>query len=371
MADTYITLAIHTYDRAVALRDILHDNGIDAQLENVNMNQPSPACGVRVRVPEVALPAALRIVESDVSELLTKSQERLEHTRGKILISVDFSDCSMNAVRVGFAFASALSLNVELLHVFSSPYFDGSLSITDNFTLDIRDAETRKNLRNLANEEMGRFKSHVAGMIDSGELPAVRFNTLVREGLPEDVILNYTRATPPQMVVMGTRGVMKKASQLTGSVAAEVIDSCRVPVFTVPENFVFAGFAQFSPAMFFCNVDQHDLLAMDLFLHLFKAQRQLEVSLIPVNDRAGSKLIGRMEALSRYFTERYPMISVLSEAAFPCELRELVGQIAKRKGLNLLVVPNTKKNIFSRLFNPGIAHKVVFEADVPMLALPV
>ena len=38
---------------------------------------------------------------------------------------------------------------------------------------------------------------------------------------------------------------------------------------------------------------------------------------------------------------------------------------------DLIIVPNKKKNIFSRFFNPGVAHKVLFQTDIPMLVIPV
>ncbi len=38
---------------------------------------------------------------------------------------------------------------------------------------------------------------------------------------------------------------------------------------------------------------------------------------------------------------------------------------------NLICVPNKKRNVFARVFNPSIAHKILFRADVPMMVIPV
>ena len=35
------------------------------------------------------------------------------------------------------------------------------------------------------------------------------------------------------------------------------------------------------------------------------------------------------------------------------------------------IIPNKKKNIFARLFNPSVAHKILFLTDTPMLVVPV
>ncbi len=39
--------------------------------------------------------------------------------------------------------------------------------------------------------------------------------------------------------------------------------------------------------------------------------------------------------------------------------------------IELIVVPTPHKNIFARLFNPSLAHKLLFHSDIPMLSIPV
>ena len=54
----YITVAIHTFDRALALRSLLESEGIEVVLQNVNLTDPAVASGVRVRILESDLPLA-------------------------------------------------------------------------------------------------------------------------------------------------------------------------------------------------------------------------------------------------------------------------------------------------------------------------
>ena len=46
-----ITLAIHTYERALALRSTLESHGIPVELTNVLHDSPEFTSGVRVRIP--------------------------------------------------------------------------------------------------------------------------------------------------------------------------------------------------------------------------------------------------------------------------------------------------------------------------------
>ncbi|MDE6368131.1 MAG: DUF2007 domain-containing protein, partial [Muribaculaceae bacterium] len=59
-----ITVAIHTYDKAVALRSLLESEGIEVSLQNIHTEHPQVPTGIRVRIHESDLPLALRIIEN-------------------------------------------------------------------------------------------------------------------------------------------------------------------------------------------------------------------------------------------------------------------------------------------------------------------
>lgn len=72
--DRLITVAIHTYEKASALRNLLESEGVPAVLQNVNLTQPVVSSGVRVRIRETDLPLALRIIEN--SEVFIQAGQR-------------------------------------------------------------------------------------------------------------------------------------------------------------------------------------------------------------------------------------------------------------------------------------------------------
>lgn len=370
MERNYVTLAIHTYSFASALKKLLEKHGIPVQLENVNIANPEPACGIRVRIPQDELPKALTIVESSASLSSSAIEMEFEGVQNKMLVPVDFSDTSLEACRVAFDFAQALKLHPVILHVYATPYFDSSLSSTDSFTLDVRDAEARKSLESSARYEMKRFCARLDAMMADGLLPAIRYSTLLNEGMPEEAILSFTRQTPPELVVMSTRNADKRSRELIGSVTAEVVDSCRVSVLTWPAGTDYEPLDRLTRSVFFCNIDQNDLLAMDMYIRLFN-DMPLHITLVPVADKSGSKSTGRLRSLLRYFRQNYPQCEFDSFVADAPVFREQLEPWAAGEGIKLIVVPNKKKNIFARLFNPGMAHRVVFDSNLPMLALPV
>ena len=48
--DRLITLAIHTFDKATEMREVLQQEGIPCELHNINLSSPEVGVGVRVRI---------------------------------------------------------------------------------------------------------------------------------------------------------------------------------------------------------------------------------------------------------------------------------------------------------------------------------
>lgn len=364
--DTFITLAIHTYDKALSLKDKLESNGVIVKLQNVNLKSPTISLGVRVRIPEKSLPLALRIVENEnVDEI-----NDFNTNNNGLLIPIDFTENSIIACKVGFEYAKRLSLHPVILNTYESPYLNGSLPISDNLSADIKDIEIRKKLEAQANTQMKLLSERLNKMIENFDLPNVKYSTIVKEGVPEDVILDYAKQYNPKLILMATRGQSRKKQELIGSVTAEVLDSCRVPVFTIPEGCELEKISEINRIAFICNLDHNDIISFDLFLSIFK-DKKLEIDVIPVNEKAGTKIYERVKRLVTYFESHYSSHKfhsvILSHRSFRNDIESLI----KNHKIELLIVPNKKKNIYARLFNPSIAHKMLFERDIPMLVLPI
>ena len=104
------------------------------------------------------------------------------------------------------------------------------------FDDDLSLRELNDNIERDAQVQMAKFSEKLIEQIKFGIIPPIRFNTTVKEGVPEDIISEFAKQTRPYMIVMGTRGSGKKEKELIGSVTGEVLDSCRFPVFAVPES---------------------------------------------------------------------------------------------------------------------------------------
>lgn len=370
-----ITVAIHTYEKAVALRSLLESEGIEATLNNVNLEHPAVSSGIRVRIHEQDLPLALRIIENHEVFTTYDSQTDTQKSYNYILVPIDYSDNTINVVRVAATIALKHKASLTLLNSYIDPYIGGDgVQLTASLTYDSADTEARQQIAKNSERKMNELSRSIRDGMKTGTIPAVKFTTEVVEGVPEDAISIYAKEHPPLMTVMGTRGTDKKEIEMIGSVAAEVLDICRFPVMTIPEPMNIDYIKKLKNILFFCNADQEDILAMDTFMRLFtETKAAVTLAIIPSRRRwLDSNRHQSSVALSDYFKENY---AGLTFDSVNIEAGDAINEISRLHAshcYDLIIVPNKKKkNILSRIFNPSLAHKIIFHADIPMLVIPV
>lgn len=378
MEDKFLTLAIHTPDHAFALKKILESHAIDVRLNKYIATGSTIVVGVRVMIHEKDLPLALKITES-IEQLTSLNLDNiLSGNKGELLIPVDFNDYCLCACHAGFDIANHLHLQPVILHAYPTPVFSASFSLDEASNLGIdnsleeeyNEVEISSDLQKQGKRKMKELVLKLHEEQKSGSLPDLNFKAVMEDGVAEDVIKEYCKVSPPSLVVMVTRGKDKKGAQLIGSVTAEVLDDCKVPVLSIPENCNFTLIKQLTEVIYLCNLDQHDLICIDTFMRMFDYP-EVTITLIPVNEKQDKNIKTKLLHLKDYFTKTYPtahfITAIISQKTFMPDFNNYESQ----RGTQLIVVPNRKKNAFMRLFNPGLAHRLLFERDLPLLALPI
>lgn len=374
-SDRFITVAIHTYDKAIALRAILEREGLEVQFRNVNIEQPVVASGIRVRIRENDLPLALRIIENiDIFSPPVATPYSTNATM-PILVPVDFSDISLHTVKVAFHLAQAHSTKIELLHTYIDPYIDGTFQLTNsrNYEFSESSSSSRERIFNAANTQMRHFASRLREMIKSGELPPVKFDTIVVEGVPEDAIIEYTRTHNPFVIVMGTREAARKEREMIGSVTSEVLDKCRFPVLSLPATITGILSDSHPRILFIGGYEQEDILAIDALHRLFpRAKAHVTIAVLPDKKRLWRNSAAEpSKNLCKYCTDNFKGYTFASTDISLSDAPETITQLEAAGKFSMVVIPNKRKNAFSRLFSPSLASRILFAYDTPMLVIPV
>ncbi|HKC64433.1 MAG TPA: universal stress protein [Pyrinomonadaceae bacterium] len=139
-----------------------------------------------------------------------------------ILVPVDFSECSVNAVRVAVGIALPDG-DLTLLHVIDEHFVRDAvaagLGSFDEITASMRE----------------RAEADFSVMLEGIETEGVDVERMVVIGIPFVEILKIARDLDLPMIVMGIRGRSTPPEEvLFGSTAEKVLRGSRVPVLCVP-----------------------------------------------------------------------------------------------------------------------------------------
>lgn len=363
-----ITLAIHTYKHAQRLKTALEREGIAVTLQNVNLDSPVVSSGVRVRIRERDLPLALRIIENpdvfsgNTAEPATGQQQRT------ILVPIDFSRHSFDAAVAAVAVANTLEAEVRLLHAYLDPLVAGKMQLTDSLTYELSDPATRTRLIEEARHNMSRFITALKESMKAGRLAPVRIDYTIVEGVPEDAIAQAVKNNPPLLMVMGTRSYERKEREMVGSVTAEVLDAARVSVLVIPEGSTPRTVGPDQRMLYFANLEQQDILALDTCFRIFPHLRAKTVLVEVPGKKRFAHHVESLRNIADYFNRAH------ADSQFdiaPADMAAVLQAPDFAISYDLLVIPNKKKNMFSRVFNPSLAHRMITSSTIPMLIVPV
>lgn len=136
----------------------------------------------------------------------------------RVLVPVDFSDCSLDALEYAAMVAGQAKASIELLHV------PEPVSYGLDFTFSHPEEREQKRERLTA-----RLQALSSALAASGLTVAHH----LRGGVPADSILDEARTLPCDLIVMGTHGRRGLSYVMAGSVAESVLRRTSCPVLTV------------------------------------------------------------------------------------------------------------------------------------------
>lgn len=198
---------------------------IGSTAERVVRRAPCPVMVVRdkehdfiVEADEIASTAI-----SDSKPALTAETEKPPFNLRKILIPIDFSECSKNALQYAKPLADQFQAEIELVYVstLNNLGIEG-LAGTDLMTL-------RTNLKKGAKTQMSEIAVSHEFTDD-----AITFHT--REGRAATEIVELAKERDIDLIVMATHGYSNINHVLLGSVAENVVRHATCPVLVVREN---------------------------------------------------------------------------------------------------------------------------------------
>ena len=361
-----ITLTVLPLERAIELKEILSQHEIEVEHVPVRSIQPlfRPRVEVCTSVMYVDKLAAFLDANLNVKEEYSISIEPAQLTTNEVLLPIDFSEYTWKACEFAFDYCYKYGGNIVFLHSYLIPQVPYMSPETDAAIINSADYVTNQQQIEEAERMVKEFKSQLENAVKDCDLKPVDYRFVLREGVAEDEIRIWAKRHKPQLIVMGTRGCDEKETDFLGSVTAEVVDITSTPVLAIPKYSSFIKVDQIDKLAFLTDFDMRDLYSYDNLMHLegFNEKKIIFFVLKSKNNLEG-------ESVTMKLKERYPDVPIDFRILSEVELLKDINSLITELNVDVLVVPTHKRNLFSRLFNPSIAQKIVFHSDTPILAI--
>ena len=143
----------------------------------------------------------------------------------RVLVPVDFSDCSREALTLALQFADAFQSKVRVLHIWQPPDFAGA------------DLMVMAHSEGVSLGQYGKRKAAeaMAELLEScGATDNVESEIAI--GDPRHSIIEFAKSSDADLIIMGTHGRTGRARLFAGSVAEAVVRCAHIPVLTVHEH---------------------------------------------------------------------------------------------------------------------------------------
>jgi nucleotide-binding universal stress UspA family protein len=139
-------------------------------------------------------------------------------TLERILVPVDFSDCSLDALEYAVVLAQQAKASLMLLHVLEP--------VSYGLDFDLGHFRSREDVRESWTKRLEELAS-------SHRHPNMPIECRLRGGFPSDSILDSAQTLPCDLIVMGTHGRRGISHTISGSVAEAVLRKAHCPVIAV------------------------------------------------------------------------------------------------------------------------------------------
>lgn len=280
----------------------------------------------------------------------------------RIIVPVNFSDYSLNALNYAVTLGQKFSSEITLLHCFAETLEDVDvMSASDSAKVaSIHDVET------IETKKLNDLKQHIEKGFSVEQKSNIVLKIRFETGYPEDIIIAISLQEDPDVIVMGTKSKGETIKELLGSITSDVIKKARVPVLAVPAESKI-------------NLDQisHVLFATDFGMKDYSSLHKLIRLIAPFNtiihsvhfctsepDKWDKK---KLEELRNYCRTTYRNHQIEFEFITGDDFVETLDRYISEVGIDLIAMTRRKRNMISQLFHPSITRKILFHTDIPLL----
>lgn len=278
----------------------------------------------------------------------------------KILVPTDFSKNAMKAVLYAAEIAKRCNATIYLLHILEA--------VTGRIhqPFDLHERLEEEIVSDRENELVTLHKSIAISY------PDVKIHEAVIKGIITNSIAEFAGYNEIDLIVMGTKGVTGLRELLMGSVATATIDSTKIPVLAIPDEYEMEE----PDGILFAtnNFEENQQLLNKIvdLARLFSAVIHVVV-FIDTDSADAVDYMNYTRKLSQYvefLQKAYPGVSFKSELIDGTEFEKTIEKYHDKNGADIIAMITYRKGFWERFFRQSVTKKMVSHTKIPLLAIP-
>lgn len=260
----------------------------------------------------------------------------------KVLIPVDFSETSENALAYACKIFDKHPLEITLVNIFGATSTALMMKSIDSILIK----EAKESLSKLEKKYKALF-------------PDVQFKSQLYKNYAVQTIVSLADSGDYDLIIMGTKGASGVKEVFLGSIAGGVISKTKAPVIVVPSEYQFSSLDK----IIFAINDSKILEKTNL--DTFKSISELHQSKIialhidPVNKADYKSYNQEVKGFD------FEVVNIQGTG----KINEDINSFLTKNKADLLCLIRSKKDFIGRLFDGSVTSKQTFSSSIPLLIL--
>jgi nucleotide-binding universal stress UspA family protein len=270
-----------------------------------------------------------------------------------ILVPVDFSSASLNAVDYAMHFAYSIKGKITLLYVCQVPVAFSEVPASGQIYSGLID-EAKIKIQQLRHELIHTWGNKVI------------INTEVKEGTLITQVKELCSDLNPFAVVMGSSGASAMERILFGSNTISAVRQLSTPLIIVPVGAKFTSIVKLGLACDLRNVTG-TVHAEEIKELVTNFQAQLHILHINTDkyNKIGDTEIEGSEWLRDMFLDQKPEFHFINKE----NIEEAVNEFAEKNNLDMLIVIPKNHGILEGIFHKSQTKEITLHTHVPLLSI--
>lgn len=270
----------------------------------------------------------------------------------KLLIPIDFSVTSNNALNYSLFLASKMNAELVLLHTYNfTPVVDLSAQLVD--TIDI------------SNEIIKVNEVKLLSIIDQIAISHPNVSTkyfVLPNGLTDAVEL-VCNDEKIDLVIMGTEGADGFDEHFLGTNTARIISNIKSPVLVIP---IRAKFQLIKNIIFTTDFQFDDVAVLENLVEIASIfEAKIEVIHLSKNIKSDDELLDWLKLICKNRID-YKLINFTNILEGE-KMSDTLNNLITKKGINLVSMSSTNKSFFEKIFTGSFTQKMAYHTKIPLL----